>query len=340
MSSKLEKWDLTTSKYCPTCGTRVPFNARFCDQCGTPLQGQSPFSSHPQTVPVTPMANENLYPQPLTQPRPYQAQPRFEYRIKPTRIVSQSLGIFFNNFLKIFSSVILFYISSRMIILGLSFLELNLYEAIFGGIPDIFVMLASLTFSDNLIIYLSISMLFLFLTLSVEMIITGVAGSMIVQSIADAYAGNPVDIRKSIQVARQRLTKVILGSIISSIGIGIGLVFFLIPGIYLSIIWAIWLPIVILGNQEPGDALRTSSQLTKNNRLRIFVVMFLLALIGFLLETALDLFVPVSFDWIYTGIYGAFLGSVFDAIIYPLTIISGTLIYLTIKSQREKMVYQ
>ena len=65
--------------------------------------------------------------------------------------------------------------------------------------------------------------------------------------------------------------------ILAGIGIGFGFLFLAIPGLYLTTIWAVIAPAIVIERREVLDALGRSRQLVQGNGWRVFVVVVLIA---------------------------------------------------------------
>ena len=76
-----------------------------------------------------------------------------------------------------------------------------------------------------------------------------------------------------------RLVWIILLQIVVGILVVIGLFFFIIPGVILALMWSVSMPALVVEDKGVFDSMTRSSQLTKNNRMRILgVVLVILAL--------------------------------------------------------------
>ncbi len=59
------------------------------------------------------------------------------------------------------------------------------------------------------------------------------------------------------------------------LGIGIGFVLLIVPGIILSLMWALTIPVAVLEDKGLRDSVERSAELTKGHRGRVFAVFFL-----------------------------------------------------------------
>ena len=99
------------------------------------------------------------------------------------------------------------------------------------------------------------------------------------RAIADAYLGEEVSWRSSLRFALRRLGGLVLLSILTGILVGIGTVFFIIPGIYLYVAFAVAVPVLLVEGAGAGTALGRSRALVRGRWWGTFGV----AVVGYLL---------------------------------------------------------
>lgn len=99
----------------------------------------------------------------------------------------------------------------------------------------------------------------------VSLIINALAGKFAqagcFRAVADAYLGEDVSWRSSLRYALRRLPAVVGVGLLSTIFVGIGLVFCVVPGIYLWGAFYVAVPVVLVEGAGPFRALRRSRQL-------------------------------------------------------------------------------
>ena len=120
---------------------------------------------------------------------------------------------------------------------------------------------------------------FLNLIASVYQIVASVwlAGT-IVKIVEDVEADGVVDasVGELFGLVAPRLFALFLLSIVVGILVGIGLLFFIIPGIILALMWMVSTPSMIVENKGVFESMSRSSELTRENRMRILGVGLLL----------------------------------------------------------------
>ncbi|MDL2307793.1 hypothetical protein LJC48_07240 [Desulfovibrio sp. OttesenSCG-928-C06] len=103
--------------------------------------------------------------------------------------------------------------------------------------------------------------------------------------------GHKAAIMESALRGLARFLPVLLASIIVGFGVGIGTLFFVIPGIIISCICAVTIPVCVVERMGPVDSITRSAFLTKGCRLKIFALMLILGLINM----AIMLIIPTIF---------------------------------------------
>ena len=129
-----------------------------------------------------------------------------------------------------------------------------------------------------------------------------------------------------------RLISIILLQIVVGILVFIGLIFFIIPGVILALMWAVSLPSLVVEDKGVFDSMSRSSELTKDNRMRILGVILIviaiyivIAIVGALLTAA----VPV------VGIIALI---VVGVLAYPYIAIISAVLYYRLVELKEGVV--
>lgn len=113
---------------------------------------------------------------------------------------------------------------------------------------------------------------FVFLFLSIIL-----QASLIVAS-ANDIAGKPVNFGECVSRAVAKLLPLIGLGIVVAIGISIGLVMLIVPGIILYLMWMVAVPAMMVENLSVGGALSRSAALTSGSRLKLLglIVVFII----------------------------------------------------------------
>lgn len=101
--------------------------------------------------------------------------------------------------------------------------------------------------------------------------------------------GQPKSVGEALSVGLSKALSVLGVSLLVGLCVIVGFVFCIIPGIYVSIVLALAVPVAIQEKLSGTEALRRSSSLTEGHRGDIFVVLFAIGLIGLALSFGLGI---------------------------------------------------
>jgi hypothetical protein len=96
-----------------------------------------------------------------------------------------------------------------------------------------------------------------------------------VVAVSHVHLGRPISIAESFAGMKGKILYVALIMIGCWIGIAVGFVLLIIPGIILALMWALTIPVAVLEDKGLRDSVNRSAELTKGHRGRIFVIYFL-----------------------------------------------------------------
>lgn len=125
---------------------------------------------------------------------------------------------------------------------------------------------------------------------------TLVISGAVAKTVGDEYVGVGSDWQNSMRKAVDRIWALIGASLLYAIGVFLGLLLFIIPGIYLAIRWVVASVTVILEDRGPTAALSRSAELVRGRWWPVFGVMVLGLIIQFVI--------------------GAIVGAIFGAVIF------------------------
>ena len=126
----------------------------------------------------------------------------------------------------------------------------------------------------------------------ISMILALLVQGAMAYAVYRALCGNTASLGESIQRGMARFIPLLLAAILSGLGIGIGSMLLLIPGIILTCMWAVVIPACVVEGLGPVQSLSRSAELTSGHRLTIFglaLVYYLLVFgINFLLVVVVE----------------------------------------------------
>ncbi len=183
------------------------------------------------------------------------------------------------------------------------------------------------------------------LLLTVVFFMAAIAASQAgtVSAVSAVYLERPTSVREAYATVMRLLPRVVLVMIGMGIGILIGTLLFIVPGIILTLMWALTIPVVVLENADLGEALSRSRTLTKGHRLRVLVILVLFTVLGYI-SLMVFLSPVIVYDVIHaprpaTGI-GVMLSSqvlqfLSQCLVTPLMTIALTLLYYDERVRKE-----
>ena len=125
------------------------------------------------------------------------------------------------------------------------------------------------------------------------------------------------------------LVSIILLQIVTGILIGIGTIFLIVPGVILALMWCVAVPSLVVEKLGVFDAMGRSSDLTRDNRMRILGIGLLVffAIIG--------IAIVVGLLSLASWILGALVGIVLGVLIYPYVSILAAVLYYRLVQLKE-----
>ena len=170
-------------------------------------------------------------------------------------------------------------------------------------------------------------------------ILLGLLGGLVYQVMAGAIAraaassvvGLPVDIDASYRFGLARLGSILLIGLLVGLSVGVGLIFLVIPGLFLAVKFAVSIPTLVVENKRGTKAMSRSWELTGGHFWHVvgtFLVAFIIAGIVSAVLTA-----PFSGGWFLRAI-GSSIAQIVTA---PFTAIVTILIYLDLRARKENL---
>ena len=165
--------------------------------------------------------------------------------------------------------------------------------------------------------------------------------SLVAMVLSTFYQGMVVELVRDVQDGRRDssvgalfasitpvLITLVLTSIVLGIGVAIGLVLLLVPGLYLLTIWSVAAPVVVLERAGVFASLSRSHELVRGNGWPVFTVI-------------LVVFVGLAAVNILVGVLTADLGDVGSAVVgwlvnaatAPVTALTAAVLYLTLRGE-------
>ncbi len=163
----------------------------------------------------------------------------------------------------------------------------------------------------------------------IDLIVGQIVTVTLIYGTIQALRGRQVSIGESISEGLKRLGAAIVVALLAAIGVGVGMVLLIVPGVILYIMWAVAIPAATVEGASVGAAFSRSIELTRGRRWRVFGALVVAGLVGFAASTVIGGFGGVAMlvglgglsvikvlTWIAFGITQAFSACVVATIYY------------------------
>ena len=154
----------------------------------------------------------------------------------------------------------------------------------------------------------------------------------LVKAVDDVRDGRAdLSLGDTFEQAREQLSSVAVAAILAGLGIVVGLILLIVPGLVLLTWWAVIIPVVVLEKRSAGEAFTRSRELVRGNGWGVFgvIVLMVLLLIGF--EIVLSLVLSPLADWLRSFVSQIVSGT----LTAPFVATVLTLLYFRLRGAKE-----
>jgi Membrane domain of glycerophosphoryl diester phosphodiesterase len=130
---------------------------------------------------------------------------------------------------------------------------------------------------------------------------------------------------------RPQLPAIIVGGLLAGLGIALGLVLLIVPGLILLTWWIVIIPVIVLEERSAGESFTRSRELVRGHAWNVFgvIVLTILLVIAFNIVLGL-LLLPVS-EWIRSFVTNVVSGTV----VTPFIVLVWTTLYYRLRAAKE-----
>ena len=154
----------------------------------------------------------------------------------------------------------------------------------------------------------------------------------LVKAVEDVRDGRAdLSLGETFEAARPHLGAVAVAAILAGLGIVIGLLLLIVPGLVLMTWWAVIVPVVVLENRSAGDSFARSRELVRGNGWGVFGVILLVILLLFGFNLLLSLVLTPLADWLQSFVSQIISGT----LTAPFIAIVLTLLYFRLRAAKE-----
>jgi hypothetical protein len=154
----------------------------------------------------------------------------------------------------------------------------------------------------------------------------------LVQAVDDIRDGRAdLTLGETFERVRPQLPAIIVAGILAGLGIALGLLLLIVPGLVLLTWWVLIIPVIVLERSRAGAAFGRSRELVRGYGWSVFgvIVLTILVVIGFSIVLSLVL-IPVS-DWLRSFVSNIVSGTV----VTPWIALTWTILYHRLRQAKE-----
>ncbi|HEY6568524.1 MAG TPA: glycerophosphoryl diester phosphodiesterase membrane domain-containing protein [Actinomycetota bacterium] len=168
-------------------------------------------------------------------------------------------------------------------------------------------------------------------TLAISVIISAMLQAAIMRGAAQATLGDPVDVDASYRWGFSKIGSVILISILVGLAVAVGFIFFILPGIFLAVMFAVAIPALVIENRRGTEAMGRSWNLVKGHFWHALVVILVAGLITGIVSGIIGAI--GGSNWIVRWIFTA----IAQIVVGPFAALVSILLYLDLRARSESL---
>lgn len=195
-----------------------------------------------------------------------------------------------------------------------------------------------------LVVYVAVGLVSLVLTLLLDNWAAGILAALVsliatfwlqgalVKAVDDVRDGRPdLSLGETFAGVRPQLVAIIVAGVLAALGVILGLILLIIPGLYLLTRWILIIPVIVLEGRTAGESFGRSWELVRGFAWNVFgvIVLTILILIGFRIALDILLF-PLSNE-----IQSLFTELIAGTLATPFAVLAWTLLYFRLREAKE-----
>jgi hypothetical protein len=176
------------------------------------------------------------------------------------------------------------------------------------------------------------------------LLLLGITQAATVTAVSSLFLGKETSVGDAYAGAKGHILTVIGIMILSGLATGIGLIFLIIPGIYLACRLAVSVPASVVENESPVSSMERSMELTKGYAGQVFLLFLLVLVLTYAVTLILQS--PVFFFTVTAAlakhevplgvtVYSYVAGFVSQVLVGPIGTISASLMYYNLRVRKE-----
>jgi hypothetical protein len=154
----------------------------------------------------------------------------------------------------------------------------------------------------------------------------------LVRAVDDVRDGRAdLSVGETFSRVRPQLPAIIVAGILAGLGIALGLVLLIVPGLILLTWWILIIPVIVLEGRSAGEAFGRSRELVRGHGWSVFGVIVLTILLFIAFRIILGLVLTPFADWLQSFVSEIVVGTLTT----PFVAVAWTLLYYRLKAAKE-----
>jgi hypothetical protein len=130
---------------------------------------------------------------------------------------------------------------------------------------------------------------------------------------------------------RPQLPAIMVGGLLAGLGIALGLVLLIVPGLILLTLWILIIPVIVLEGRSAGESFGRSRELVRGYGWNVFGVIVLTILLVIAFNIVLSIVLSPVSDWLQSFVSNIVIGTV----VTPFVVVTWTTLYYRLKAANE-----
>jgi hypothetical protein len=157
------------------------------------------------------------------------------------------------------------------------------------------------------------------------------------EAVADVRDGRvDLSISDTLQKVRPRLAPLLGAGILAGLGVALGLVLLIVPGLVLLTWWSVIVPVVVLERVAAMDSFGRSRELVRGYGWSVFGVIILTVLILLAFAVVFGILAAILLNWLPDEVQSFVQTLVADTLIAPFLALAWTVMYFRLRAVREE----